>query len=146
MTASAPAASITWARRSTAANCSWKATRANWPATPPAVDSGRFGREFAPGFGQGLAGFRIDEIRRDLRQRLEHERVLQFRPRDAQVAGTIEDQIVVEHDVDVERAAGEARHVAAPAVRVFQRVQPVVEPVYVPVGLDHRGAVDEVRA
>ena len=63
----------------------------------------------------------------NLRQRLEHEGVAQFVARDAQISRALGDEVVVQHDVDVERAVAVARPAAVATVRVLQRMQPGVE-------------------
>ena len=92
-----------------------------------------------------LSGFWIDEIRCDLRQRLQHEGMLEFRARNPQITRTFQNQIIEEDDVDIERATGKARHIAPAAMRVFQRVQPLIQRVDIPVGFDDGGSVYEVR-
>ena len=81
----------------------------------------------------------------DVGERLQHEGVAQFAARDLQVAGAIQHEVVVEHDVDIEGAARPARHVATAAVAVFQRMQPGVECVHVEVAVEGDREVDEIR-
>jgi hypothetical protein len=55
-------------------------------------------------------------------------------------------QVAVEHHVDVQGPVGEARPAAVAAVRVFQRMQPVVQFLQRQVGLDRHRIVEEGRA
>jgi hypothetical protein len=66
-------------------------------------------------------------VGREVGQRLQHEGVLQLDTRNLQVAGTVERQVVVEDDVDVERTRAEARTAAIATMGVFECVQPVVQ-------------------
>jgi hypothetical protein len=90
---------------------------------------------------------RMHELRREVAHRAQHERVLdQVAARDLQVAGTAPHEIAVQHDVDVERAAGKARTVATTAVACFERMQPRVELERFQVGIERDCAVQELRA
>src|SRR5579883_1153852 len=72
--------------------------------------------------------------------------MFQFRPRQFEMALALQHEILVEHDVHIERAAGEPRHIAAATVAVFECVQPVVERGRRQVGVDRGGEIEEVRA
>jgi len=72
--------------------------------------------------------------------------MLQFRARNAQVAGAFHHQVAVEHHVDVQGPVGEARPAAIAAMRVFQRMQPVVQFLQRQIGLDRHRIVEEGRA
>jgi hypothetical protein len=77
-----------------------------------------------PQFGDRASFQRMHRAGRDLRQRLEHEGVAQFVARDAQVANAFGDEVVIQHDVDIERAVAVARAAAVAAVRVLECMQP----------------------
>ena len=99
-----------------------------------------------PQLGQRAALHRVNEIRGDVGHRLEHEGVLQLRARDAQVARPFHHQVAVINHVDVQRAVTEARAAAVAAMRVFQRVQPLIQLRQGQLGLQQHGVVEEIRA
>jgi pteridine reductase len=98
-----------------------------------------------PEFGEAAAVAGHAQPGVQVQQRLEHERVLQFRARQLQRAGAVEHQVVVEHDVDVQRPVAQARAVAVAAMHVLERMQPGVELERVHAGPDHGRGIQERR-
>jgi hypothetical protein len=76
---------------------------------------------------QGAPLHRIDEVRGDVGQGLQHEGMPELGPWQLEVARTTQHPVVEVDDVDIQRARGEARHVAAAPVPVLQGMQPVVQ-------------------
>ena len=89
----------------------------------------------------------MDEIGRELSHRAEHKRLCcQFRSRQLEVARVVEHAVVVQQQVQVQRAAGKPRCVAATALRCLQRVQPVVERLRGQIGANTCRCVQKIRA
>ena len=61
----------------------------------------------------------------DIRDRPQHESMLQLLAGNLQMPRPVEYQRVVEHDVDIQSAIGIARQVAAAAMTILQRVQSI---------------------
>jgi hypothetical protein len=96
----------------------------------------------------------VSRVGRDVGQRLEHEGMAQLVARHAQhrrgTGGggrtrTLRDQVVEQHDVDVQGAVAVARAAAVATVRVLQRMQPAVERVRVQAGAQHGRGIEEIR-
>src|SRR5690606_7778365 len=94
--------------------------------------------------GQGHAADRIDEVGRDVGQRLEHEGVVQLRARKLEIAGAVEHQVAEIDDVDVQRAVAVRGVAAVAAMRFLQRMTPVVERERVDVAVDGHDGVEEI--
>ena len=60
------------------------------------------------------------------------------------MARTIQDQVVIEHDVDVEWTVAEAWSTAVATMRVFQRMQPVIQGMWIKIAVDDRGGIEEI--
>src|SRR5690606_377139 len=105
----------------------------------------RRGRELAPVLGEGAAGERVHEIGSELRQRPQHEGVLQHVGA-RQLERLAHDQPVVEQEVDVERARAEAPAATLAPGEPVNGVDVGEQPGGRPPGLDARDEVQEVRS
>src|SRR5690606_39287599 len=96
-------------------------------------------------FREASSRYRIEGIGRDVGQRLQHERLVEFRARDAQAAGSGDDPGAEQHDVHAEGAVRVTRHVAATTVTVLERMEPTVQRDGFEVAVEADREVDEIR-
>src|SRR6056297_3361207 len=102
--------------------------------------------EFGPVPGEGVAGFGVLELGRQVGQRLEDVGVLENLAAGQHQFAESADAIAEQQDVDIKRAVGELGQVALPAVVVLEFGQPGLERFWFHLGLDPAAGVQEVLA
>ena len=85
----------------------------------------------------------MHEVGDEVGKWFEHEGVLEFVTWNLQMAGAVEDEVVVENDIDVEWTRSESWPAAVAAVGVFEGVQPVVQCEWIEVAVDDGGGIEE---